>query len=41
MGKSGYSSPGSFENMNHYDANGKKIDGSHPSFFGGLNHYED
>lgn len=26
--------------MNDYDANGKKIGHSSPSFFGGMNHYD-
>lgn len=41
MSKKGYSRPGLFGNINHYDATGKKIGESRPSLFGGFNHYDD
>lgn len=41
MSKKGYSRPGLFGSINHYDSNGKKVGESCPGFFGGLNHYDD
>ena len=38
--KKGYSRPGFFGGMNHYDANGKKVGESRPGFFGGMNDYD-
>ena len=40
MNKKGYSRPGFFGGMNHYDANGKKVGESRPGFFGGMNDYD-
>lgn len=40
MKKEGYSRPGLFGTMNHYDANGNKIGESTPGFFGGMNNYD-
>ena len=40
MKKDGYSRPGFFGTINHYDASGKKIGESRPGFFGGMNNYE-
>ena len=40
MSKKGYSRPGLFGTVNHYDANGKKIGESRPGFFGGMNNYD-
>lgn len=39
-GKEGYSVPGLFRTINHYDANGHKIGESSSGFFGGMNHYD-
>lgn len=39
-GKDGYSRRGLFGNINHYDANGKKIGESRPGLFGGMNDYD-
>ena len=36
MNKKGYSSPGLFGSMNHYDASGKKIGESRPGLFGSV-----
>ncbi len=41
MRKKGYSRPGLFGGINHYDANGRKVGESRPSLFGGMNHYDD
>lgn len=35
----GYSRPGWFGTVNHYDVNGKKIGESRPGFFGSTNYY--
>ena len=40
MKKDGYSRPGFFGTINHYDASGKKIGESRPGFFGGMNNYD-
>ena len=40
MKKEGYSCPGLFGTMKHYDANGNKIGESTPGFFGGMNNYD-
>lgn len=40
MKKEGYSRPGLFGTMKHYDANGNKIGESRPGFFGGMNNYD-
>ena len=40
MKKEGYSRPGLFGTMKHYDANGNKIGESTPGFFGGMNNYD-
>lgn len=37
--KKGYSRPGLFGDVVHYDENGKKIGVSSPSLLGGYNHY--
>ena len=39
--KDGYSRPGLFGSINHYDSKGHKIGESRPGFFGGMNHYDD
>lgn len=39
MGEKGYSSPGLFGQINHYDEKGHKIGESRPGFFG-WNNYE-
>ena len=39
MSKKGYSRPGLFGSINHYDANGKKVGESRPGFFSGMNDY--
>ena len=38
--KDGYSRRGLFENINHYDANGRKIGESRPGLLGDWNHYD-
>ena len=38
--KDGYSRPGLFGSINHYDSKGHKIGESRPGFFGGMNHYD-
>ena len=38
--KEGYSRKGIFGNINHYDANGRKIGESRPGLFGDWNHYD-
>ena len=38
--KDGYSRPGLFGSINHYDSKGHKIGVSRPGFFGGMNHYD-
>ena len=38
--KEGYSRPGLFGGINHYDANGHKIGESRPGLFGGYNDYD-
>ena len=40
MSKKGYSSPGFFGGINHYDEQGRKIGHSDPGLFGGYNHYD-
>lgn len=40
MSKKGYSRPGLFGTINHYDANGKKVGESRPGFFGGMNNFD-
>lgn len=40
MKKDGYSRPGFFGTINHYDASGKKVGESRPGFFGGMNNYD-
>lgn len=40
MSKKGYSIPGLFGTMNHYDSNGKKIGESRQGLFGIMNHYD-
>ena len=40
MAKKGYSAPGFWGQINHYDENGKKIGESRPGFFGEMNHYD-
>lgn len=40
MKKEGYSCPGLFGTMKHYDANGNKIGESRPGFFGSMNNYD-
>lgn len=40
MKKEGYSRPGLFGTMKHYDANGNKIGESRPGFFGSMNNYD-
>ena len=37
--KDGYSRPGLFGSINHYDSKGHKIGESRPGFFGGYNDY--
>ena len=39
--KDGYSRPGFFGGMNHYDSRGRKVGETRPGFFGGMNHYDD
>ena len=41
MSKKGYSRPGLFGDIHHYDEHGHKTGHSERSFFGGLNHYDD
>ena len=38
--KDGYSRPGLFGSINHYDSKGHKIGESRPVFFGRMNHYD-
>ena len=38
--KKGYSRPGLFGSINHYDENGKKVSESRPGFFGSMKHYD-
>ena len=38
--KDGYSRPGLFGSINHYDSKGHKIGESRPGVFGGMNHYD-
>ena len=38
--KDGYSRPGLFGSINHYDSKGHKIGESRPGFFGGYNDYD-
>ena len=38
--KDGYSRPGLFGSINHYDSKGHKLGESRPGFFGGMNHYD-
>ena len=38
--KKGYSRPGLFGTLNHYDSNGKKIGFSSPGLFGSMNNNE-
>ena len=38
--KDGYSRPGLFGSINHYDSKGHKIGESRPGFFGGYNNYD-
>lgn len=38
--KDGYSRPGLFGSINHYDSKGHKIGESRPGFFGGYNGYD-
>lgn len=38
--KKGYSRPGLFGNINHYDSKGKKIGESRPGLFGGYTNYD-
>ena len=40
MSKKGYSRPGLFGSINHYDANGKKVGESRSGFFSGMNDYD-
>jgi len=40
MSKKGYSQRGLFGDINHYDANGKKIGESRPGIFGGYTNYD-
>lgn len=40
MVKKGYSRPGLFGSVNHYDKNNKKSSRSDRGIFGGWNHYE-
>ena len=40
MSKKGYSQRGLFGDINHYDANGKKIGESRPGLFGGYTNYD-
>lgn len=40
MKKEGYSRPGLFGTMKHYDANGNKIGESRQGFFGSMNNYD-
>ena len=39
--KEGYSRKGFLGNINHYDANGRKVGESRQGFFCGINHYDD
>lgn len=39
--KEGYSRPGLFGGINHYDANGHKTGHSSKGIFGDWNHYDD
>lgn len=39
--KKGYSRPGLFGSVNHYDNKGHKKGHSTPGLFGDMNHYED
>lgn len=39
MSKKGYSRPGLFGGLNHYDDKGHKRGHSNPGFLGGFNHY--
>ena len=41
MNKKGYSRPGMFGSMKHYDSNGNKIGESRKNLYGGFNHYDD
>lgn len=41
MSKKGYSRPGFFGGLNHYDDKGHKRGHSNPGFLGGFNHYDD
>lgn len=38
--KKGYSTPGLFGDINHYDSSGKKIGESRPGLFGGYTNYD-
>lgn len=40
MAKKGYSRPGLFGGLNHYDENGNKQGESLNGLFGGWNHYD-
>lgn len=40
MKKEGYSRPGLFGTINHYDANGHKVGHSSPGLFGTMNNYD-
>lgn len=40
MKKGGYSRPGLFGTVNHYDASGHKVGESRPGLFGGFNTYD-
>ena len=41
MSKKGYSRPGLFGSINHYDEKEHKRGHSNPGFLGGFNHYDD
>ena len=41
MSKKGYSRPGLFGTMNHYDENGHKTGHSDKGIFGGWNHFDE
>ena len=41
MSKKGYSRPGFFGSMKHYDNKGNKQGHSEPGLFGGYNHYDE
>lgn len=41
MSKKGYSRPGFFGEVNHYDDKGHKQGRSNPGFLNGFNHYDD